>query len=107
MPLAAGTRLGSYEILDAIGRGSMGEVYRAHDSKLNRAVAIKIVRTELSSDPGRVARFKREAQILARVNHPAVGQVYSLEDSTGVVAVVLELIEGATLAERLAAGPVP
>ena len=100
MPMTAGARLGPYEIIGAIGAG-MGEVYRAHDTRLGRDVAIKIL-PRIQADPDRLARFEREARVLASLNHPHVGAIYGLEESEGVRALVLELVEGDTLAERIA-----
>ena len=102
MGLTAGTRLGVYEILAALGAGGMGEVYRARDSTVGRDVAIKILPPSLSSDPERLARFEREARLLASLNHPNIGAIYGLEESGGVTALVLELVEGETLADRIA-----
>jgi len=107
MNLTSGTRLGRYEILSPIGAGGMGEVYRARDSKLHRDVAIKVLPDAVSRDPERLARFQREAQLLAALNHPHIAGIYGLEESNGVQALVLELVEGETLAERLARGPMP
>src|SRR5215467_594882 len=107
MPLSSGTRLGPYEILSAIGAGGMGEVYHARDTKLNRDVALKILPAEFAADPDRLARFKREAQVLASVNHPNIGAIFGFEDGDGVHALVLELVEGPTLADRIAQGPMP
>jgi eukaryotic-like serine/threonine-protein kinase len=107
MALASGFRLGPYEIQSVLGAGGMGEVYRAHDSKLNRAVAIKVLPSDVSHSRERLARFGREAQILARLNHPHIAQVFSFEDSTSVRALVLELVEGPTLADRIAHGAIP
>ena len=107
MALAAGARLGSYEILSAIGSGGMGEVYRARDAKLNRDVALKILPTEFAVDSDRLARFKREAQVLASLNHQNIAAIYGLEDSDAVRALVLELVDGPTLADRIAQGPIP
>jgi serine/threonine-protein kinase len=101
MALAAGTRLGPYEILTALGAGGMGEVYRARDTKLNREVAIKVLLEAVAADPERTARFGREAQVLASLNHPNIGAIYGLEDSSGAPALVMELVEGPTLAQRL------
>ena len=103
MALAAGTRLGPYEILAPIGAGGMGEVYRARDSKLNRDVAIKVLLAALADDADYLARFQREAQVLATLNHPNIAAIYGLEGK----AIVMELVEGQTLAERIAAGPIP
>ncbi|HSF17412.1 MAG TPA: protein kinase [Vicinamibacteria bacterium] len=107
MPLAAGTRLGPYEIGAPLGKGGMGEVYRARDTKLGREVAIKILPEELAADEERVARFEREAKLLASMNHPNIAGIYGLEESDGVQALVLELVEGPTLAERIARGSIP
>jgi serine/threonine-protein kinase len=105
MALAPGTRVGAYEIVSAIGGGGMGEVYRATDTKLKRPVAVKVLPASLASDRERVARLRREAEVLAALNHPHIAQIYGLEDSTDVTALVLELVEGPTLADRLARGP--
>jgi serine/threonine protein kinase len=102
MALAPGTRLASYEILSAIGAGGMGEVYRARDSRLRRDVAIKVLPESVSRDPERLARFEREAHVLASLNHPHIGAIYGLEEG----ALVLELVEGETLADLCARGPV-
>jgi serine/threonine protein kinase len=92
MPLPAGTRLGPYEITGAIGSGGMGEVYRARDARLNRDVALKILPAAFTADPERLARFRREAQVLAAFNHPNIGHIYGFEDSAIPPALVLELI---------------
>jgi serine/threonine-protein kinase len=107
MTLAAGTKLGPFEVQSAIGSGGMGEVYRARDMKLNRDVALKILPEEFAVDAERLARFKREAQVLASLNHPNIAAIYGFEEFTGVHALVLELVEGPTLADRIAKGPVP
>lgn len=115
MSLAAGTRLGPYEIVAALGAGGMGEVYRARDTQLKRDVALKVLPAEVAADPERLARFRREAELLAALNHPHIAQIYGLVDdapatgavSRGVLALVMELVEGLTLAERFARGPVP
>jgi eukaryotic-like serine/threonine-protein kinase len=107
MSLSSGTRLGAYEILALIGTGGMGEVYRARDPKLNRDVALKILPDIFSHDPDRLARFAREAQVLAALNHPHIAAIYGFDESAGVPALVLELVEGPTLADRLRAGPIP
>src|SRR5438128_691611 len=107
MGLSAGTRLGPYEIQSPLGAGGMGEVYRARDTKLGRDVAIKILPEVFTSDAERLARFEREARVLATLNHPHIGAIYGVEDADGVRGLVLELVEGATLAERLAFGPLP
>jgi eukaryotic-like serine/threonine-protein kinase len=105
MPLTPGTRLGPYEIVGAIGAGGMGEVYRARDTKLNRDVAVKVLPDLFSSDPDRLARFEREAQTLAALNHPNIAQVHGAIESPA--ALVMELVEGEDLAQRIARGPVP
>ncbi len=101
MALVIGARLGPYEILAPLGQGGMGEVYRARDAKLNREVALKVLPDSFADDPERLARFQREAQVLASLNHPNIGGIYGLEDADGVRALVLELVEGPTLAEML------
>src|SRR5215831_10478466 len=98
MPLITGSRLGPYEIQSALGAGGMGEVWRARDTKLNRDVAIKVLLPAVANDPERLARFSREAQVLASLNHPNIAAILGLEDSTGVPALVMELVEGPTLA---------
>jgi len=103
MTLAAGTRLGPYEILAPLGAGGMGEVYRARDTKLARDVALKVLPEAFAKDAERMARFQREAQMLASLNHPNIASIYGLEESGGVRALVMELVEGPTLAERIAA----
>ena len=103
----AGDTLGVYRILGKLGEGGMGEVYRARDAKLNRDVAIKVLPELFSTDPERLARFRREAQVLASLNHQNIGHIYGLEDQSGVHALVLELVEGPTLADRIAQGPIP
>ncbi len=94
-----------YEVLGPIGAGGMGEVYRARDGKLNRDVAVKVLPDLLGRDPERLARFEREAQVLASINHPNIAAIYGVEDSAGSPALILELVEGPTLADRLASGP--
>src|SRR5687767_4269216 len=98
MSLTAGARLGPYEIVSPLGAGGMGEVYRARDTKLNRDVAIKILPDAVASDRDRVARFTREAQTLAALNHPHIAQIYGLEQSSTTSALVMELVEGDELA---------
>ena len=105
MPLTAGTRLGAYEITGVIGAGGMGEVYRAKDTKLHRDVAIKVLPLWLMADPDQSALFDRTACLLATLNHPNIGAIYGVEDSGGVRALVLELVEGPTLAELLSGAP--
>ena len=107
MALTSGTRIGTYEILSALGVGGMGEVYRARDAKLNRDVALKILPAAFTNDPDRLARFKREAQVLASLNHPNIAHIYGFEDGGASHALVLELVEGPTLADRIARGPLP
>src|SRR5512143_1290159 len=107
MTLSVGTTLGCYEIGSPLGAGGMGEVYRARDSKLKRDVAIKVLPEAFGSDAERVARFQREAQVLASLNHPNIAAIYGLEETNGTVALVMELVEGPTLAERIAASPIP
>src|ERR1700682_1804331 len=97
MPLLVGTTLGQYEIVAPIGAGGMGEVYKARDTKLDRDVAIKVLPSALSRDPGRLARFGREAKILASLNHPNIAQIYAIEEVDGIRALVMELVPGETL----------
>src|SRR5205809_5226188 len=105
--LAPGARLGPYEIVAPLGAGGMGEVYRARDTKLNREVAIKVLLTTVANDPDRLARFSREAQVLAALNHPNIAHIHGLEDSADAPALVMELVEGPTLADRIAQGAIP
>ena len=107
MALQPGTTLGPYEVTAKIGQGGMGEVYRAHDTKLGRDVALKVLPDLFADDPERLARFQREARVLASLNHPNIASIYGLEESEGVRALVLELVEGPTLAERIAQGAIP
>ena len=107
MPLTAGTRLGPYEIAAEIGEGGMGEVYRATDTDLKRQVAIKVLPTSVAGDIGRLARLQREAEVLAALNHRNIAQIYGLEKSNGSIALVMELVEGPTLADRIAQGSIP
>src|SRR5213592_2267762 len=107
MALSPGTRLGPYEILSLLGSGGMGQVYRARDTKLNRDVALKILPDAFASDPERLARFTREAQTLASLNHPHIAAIYGLEESGGVRALVMELVEGEDLSQRIARGAIP
>src|SRR6516165_5453865 len=107
MPLAIGAHLGAFEIVAAIGAGGMGEVYRARDTKLNRDVALKILPEAFATAPERLARFKREAHVLASLNHPNIAAIYGFEDSGSTHALVLELVEGPTLADRIAKGAIP
>jgi serine/threonine-protein kinase len=107
MPLSADTRLGPYQILSALGAGGMGEVYRARDTKLDRAVAIKILPDAFAADTERIARFEREAKTLASLNHPNIAHIHGFEESNGVRALVMELVEGDDLAQRIARGAIP
>src|SRR5688572_10908328 len=114
MSLAPGTRFGSYEVAGQIGVGGMGEGYRARDIKLARDVALKVLPDSLATDPDRLARFQREAHVLASLNHPNIAAIYGIEEAplrvsgqAAVRSVVMELVDGSTLAERIARGPVP
>ena len=104
--LIPGTRLGAYEILSTLGAGGMGEVHRARDARLNRDVAIKVLLPSVANDPDRLARFSREAQVLASLNHPNIAHIHGLEESAGVTALVMELVEGEDLSQRIARGPI-
>jgi len=107
MPIAIGTQLGSHEITALLGKGGMGEVYRARDLKLKREVAIKILPEEFSRDADRVSRFQREAEVLASLNHPNIAGIHDLAEAGGSRFLILELVEGETLAARIARGPIP
>src|SRR5581483_2965672 len=107
MALTIGTQLGAHEITALLGKGGMGEVYRARDLKLKREVAIKILPEEFSRDADRVRRFQREAEVLASLNHPNIAAIHDLEETNHIRYLVLELVEGETLAARIARGPVP
>jgi hypothetical protein len=107
VPLTAGTRLGPYEITAQIGVGGMGEVYRATDKNLKRQVAIKVLPEAVAADAERLVRFQREAEVLASLNHPNIAIIHGLEKSDGVTGLVMELVEGPTLADRIAEGPIP
>ena len=107
MSLAAGTQLGHYTILSPLGKGGMGEVWRARDSKLAREVAIKTLPDEFAKDEERLARFEREAKLLASLNHPNIATIHGLEEDNGTRFLVLELVEGDTLADRLKRGAIP
>ncbi len=107
MTFAPGSKFGPYEILAPLGAGGMGEVYRARDTKLHRDVALKILPEAFVNDPARLSRFRREAQTLASLNHPNIAQIYGLEESTGVLALAMEFVEGEELTQRIAIGPVP
>ncbi len=105
MAIGPGSRVGPYEVVALIGEGGMGRVYRATDTNLKRAVAIKVLPEILSADAERLARFQREAEVLARLNHPNIAQIHGLEKSEGATALVMELVEGPTLADRIAQSP--
>jgi eukaryotic-like serine/threonine-protein kinase len=107
LPVTIGSQLGSHEITGLLGKGGMGEVYRARDTKLKREVAIKILPDEFSRDPDRVTRFQREAEVLASLNHPNIAGIYDLAEANGSRFLVLELVEGETLAERIKRRPIP
>src|SRR5438445_13866611 len=107
MAITIGTHLGSVQIAWLLGRGGMGEAYRARDTKLKREVAIKILPEEFSRDPDRVARFQREAEVLASLNHPNIAAIYDLGEAENSRFLVLEFVEGETLAERIGRGPIP
>src|SRR5262249_21051793 len=107
MALNIGTQLGSHEITALLGKGGMGEVYQARDLKLKREVAIKILPEVFSRDNERVNRFQREAEVLASLNHPNIAAIYDLQEANGTRFLVLELVQGETLAECIARGPIP
>src|SRR5262245_40823171 len=107
MSLTPGTRLGVYEVAEAIGAGGMGEVYRATDTNLGRQVAMKGLPEAFAQDRERVARFEREAKTLASLNHPNIAIIHGLEKSQGTYALVMELVEGEDLSQRIASGPIP
>src|SRR5687767_3215733 len=107
MTVQVGAVLGTYELIELIGEGGMGAVYRARDGRLGREVAIKVIRPELASSPDRLARFDREARLLASLNHPHIATVHGFELIGGVPFLVMELVAGETLAERSRAGPLP
>src|SRR5690242_2135421 len=107
MTLPGGTKIGPYVVVSLLGAGGMGEVYRGRDSRLGRDVALKVLPAKFSADAERMARFQREAQVLASLNHPHIAALYGLEDAGGVRALVMELVEGPTLAERIRTGPIP
>src|SRR6476660_9555672 len=104
MALQPGIRLGPYEILSALGAGSMGEVYRATDTRLKRQVAIKILPPSLAADHDRLMRFQREAEVLASLNHPNIAGIHGLAETDGIKALVMELVDGEDLADRIARG---
>jgi serine/threonine protein kinase len=107
MTIGPGARLGPYEIVSAIGAGGMGEVYKSIDTNLKRAVAIKVLPPSFSGDPERLARFQREAEVLASLNHPNIATICGLEKSDGTTALVMELVEGEDLSQRISRGPIP
>ena len=107
MPLSPGARLGHYDVTALLGEGGMGQVWQATDTQLGREVALKILPDAFAADPDRLARFTREAQILASLNHPNIAQIHGIEEAAGTRALVLELVEGPTLADRIAKGPIP
>ena len=107
MSLEPGTTLGPYAVTAKIGEGGMGKVYRARDTKLDRDVALKVLPEAFTQDPDRLARFEREAKVLASLNHPNIAAIYGLEEADDTRALVLELVEGPTLADRIAKGPIP
>ena len=107
MALALGTRLGVYEVTALLGEGGMGRVFRARDTKLNREVALKVLPDSFADDRDRLARFTREAQTLAALNHPNIAAIYGLEEHGGVSALVMELVEGEDLSQRIVRGPIP
>jgi serine/threonine protein kinase len=107
MPLDIGSRIGSYEITSQVGEGGMGVVYRARDTKLKRDAAIKVLPEIFASDEDRLERFRREAHVLASLNHPHIAQVYGFEEAEGAHCIAMEFVEGETLADRLRRGPLP
>src|SRR5258708_20034340 len=107
MSLRIGQQLGSYEIASLLGRGGMGEVYQARDTKLKREVAIKILPVEFSRDPERVSRFQREAEVLASLNHPNIATIHGVEEARGLRFLVLELVHVEPLPDQIPQGPIP
>ena len=107
MPLSPGSRLGHYDVTALIGEGGMGQVWQAADTQLNRQVALKILPDAFAADPERLARFTREAKILASLNHPNIAQIHGIEEAEGTRTLVLKLVEGPTLADRIAQDPIP
>ena len=107
MSLEVGAQIAHYDVTALIGEGGMGQVYQATDTNLDRQVAIKVLPDAFASDPDRLARFEREAKVLASLNHPNIGAIYGLEKSGDTRALILELVEGPTLAHRIAQGPIP
>jgi serine/threonine protein kinase len=107
MSLAPGTRIGPYVVVSILGAGGMGEVYRARDTRLDRDIAIKVLPVAFAADAERLVRFQREAKVLASLNHPHIAAIYGLEDAEGVKALVMELVEGEDLVQRLVRGAIP
>ena len=107
MALTVGTRLGHYDVTALLGEGGMGQVWQATDTQLHRDVALKILPDAFADDPDHLARFEREAHVLASLNHPNIAQIHGIEEAEGTRALVLELVEGPTLADRIAKGPIP
>jgi serine/threonine protein kinase len=107
MAIAPGARIGVYSVVALVGKGGMGEVYRPHDTRLNRDVALKVTPEVFAADSDRMSRFEREAKLLASLNHTNIAAIYGLEESTSTKALVMELVEGPTLADRIAPGPIP
>jgi eukaryotic-like serine/threonine-protein kinase len=107
MPLSAGDKLGPYEILAPLGAGGMGEVYRGRDTKLDREVAVKVLPASLARDPERLARFEREAKVLASLNHPNIAQIYGVRRRPRTTRLIMELVPGQTLAARIKTGAIP
>src|SRR4051812_33958318 len=107
MSLTPGSRVGPYEVVSPLGSGGMGEVFRARDARLKRDVALKVLPLSAVSDPDRRARFEREAQVLASLNHTNIAHVFGVEEADGAPVIVMELVEGPTLADRLAQGLLP
>src|SRR5262245_1647770 len=105
--MSIGNTIGSYRVLGKLGEGGMGEVYRARDTRLGREVALKLLHEAVARDPDRIARFEREAQSLAALNHPHIGTLFGMDQDAGRHFLVMELVEGETLEERLARGPLP
>ena len=106
MPLSPGTLIGPYEVISPLGEGGMGVVYRARDMQLQRDVSLKLLPDDVAHEPERLVRFQREAQVLASLNHPNIAQIYGLQQGPGSSCIVMELVEGETLAERLKRGPI-
>jgi serine/threonine protein kinase len=107
MPLASGTQIGPYHVVSMLGMGGMGEVYKARDGRLKRDVALKVLPESFSTDSERVARFAREAEVLATLNHPHIAAIYGVQDADGLTALVMELVDGEDLSARIARGPIP